>query len=309
MGCCAMKTLSVRLTGSLAVCMLLLSGWGNAAVIGVNVGVFDDSNVQTTTELKDRDGNLIIDLDYGPGSFEAVGVVDFENPSIVQTASYDLGDDGFGSFFASSNLAVGEMKLGIVGDNRLVTGRDGPDGSGFSRQIVQTKIQERIELNPPNTLLGTARVRLTLDLEGTGSIEPGELPADSMGEVSGPNVERNNSAAILALIDGDPLKSFFALAPFGTGPFQETRSVVLEVDVPDGSFLFVQYETSIGLVLENASGELDFTQTATVGVELPDGYTFTSQSGVFLTGIPLPAGFWLFGSALGLLGWLRRKLS
>ena len=31
--------------------------------------------------------------------------------------------------------------------------------------------------------------------------------------------------------------------------------------------------------------------------------TFSSASGV----IPIPAAFWLFGSALGLLGWMRRK--
>lgn len=58
---------------------------------------------------------------------------------------------------------------------------------------------------------------------------------------------------------------------------------------------------------------MDFSNTARFGIDLPDGASFTSASGVFLTGgddiapIPLPAGAPLLVAALGMLGLLRRR--
>lgn len=45
----------------------------------------------------------------------------------------------------------------------------------------------------------------------------------------------------------------------------------------------------------------DFLGTAFDADELSLGFNYS------LTSIPVPAAFWLFGSALGLLGWVRRK--
>jgi hypothetical protein len=54
--------------------------------------------------------------------------------------------------------------------------------------------------------------------------------------------------------------------------------------------------------------EWNVLSTATASLILPEGVTFSSQSGVFLTQpVPLPAALWLLGSAIGFLGWVRRK--
>jgi len=62
-------------------------------------------------------------------------------------------------------------------------------------------------------------------------------------------------------------------------------------------------ETSFVADFYNTGG---FTSIAT-----PDGVTWTSESGVFLsTVVPVPAAVWLFGSGfIGLIGIARRKKS
>ena len=43
---------------------------------------------------------------------------------------------------------------------------------------------------------------------------------------------------------------------------------------------------------------------------LPAGVTLDNDSTVpldWVTNVPVPAAVWLFGSALGLLGWMKRK--
>ena len=52
----------------------------------------------------------------------------------------------------------------------------------------------------------------------------------------------------------------------------------------------------------------DFGSTAQLGVVLPAGYSFTSESGVLLSAIPIPPAFWLFVSGLlGLIGIARQE--
>lgn len=59
----------------------------------------------------------------------------------------------------------------------------------------------------------------------------------------------------------------------------------------------------------SVSGATDFFNTTTFAfTDVPDGVTFTSDSGVFLTTVvPIPAAVWLFASALAMLGWQRTR--
>jgi len=52
----------------------------------------------------------------------------------------------------------------------------------------------------------------------------------------------------------------------------------------------------------------DFGHTGTLGVTLPAGYGFTSESGVLLSAVPLPGAFWLFATAT-VAGTLLTRLS
>ncbi|MCR4347384.1 MAG: VPLPA-CTERM sorting domain-containing protein [Sulfuricaulis sp.] len=58
-----------------------------------------------------------------------------------------------------------------------------------------------------------------------------------------------------------------------------------------------------------ASGTIDYLHTAAFGYTLPEGVTFTSASGQFMSPVPVPAAVWLFGSGLlGLIGVARRRV-
>jgi len=62
---------------------------------------------------------------------------------------------------------------------------------------------------------------------------------------------------------------------------------------------------SIGYITD---GTADFFHTASLSLDLPEGVTFSSASGVFLHPVPLPGAVWLLGSGLlGLAGWRRFK--
>ena len=59
-----------------------------------------------------------------------------------------------------------------------------------------------------------------------------------------------------------------------------------------------------------ASGSIDYLHTAGLGVTLPEGASFTSASGQFMSPVPIPAAVWLFGSGLlGLIGVARHRHS
>ena len=61
-------------------------------------------------------------------------------------------------------------------------------------------------------------------------------------------------------------------------------------------------------------GNFDCTDSESVYISLKNSFGGDFEGsfntgGFAITTVPLPAGVWLFGSALGLLAWLRRRTS
>lgn len=67
-------------------------------------------------------------------------------------------------------------------------------------------------------------------------------------------------------------------------------------------------DPTLGFVIGlRAGGPADFSNTATVSLTLPDGSTFISESGVFLTAVPEPASASLLAVGVVALAALRRR--
>jgi hypothetical protein len=99
--------------------------------------------------------------------------------------------------------------------------------------------------------------------------------------------------------------------------------IMPELTLAPGATMLVDWNNSPLLNTDDTQGmlgsfaEADFFNGAngmTLGLILPNGVTLDSDSTVPLDWvsnavIPVPGAVWLFGSALGLLGWLRRQKS
>ncbi|MEO3474876.1 PEP-CTERM sorting domain-containing protein [Roseomonas sp. CAU 1739] len=100
----------------------------------------------------------------------------------------------------------------------------------------------------------------------------------------------------------------------GNGSWSETVLVPFTVTAENPSFVL---DASLS-VFTQLGGAANFGNTATLGMNLPDGYSFTSESGYFLTRtdppttVPEPASLSLFGVCLvgfAMIGKRRRRHS
>ncbi|MBK6864284.1 MAG: PEP-CTERM sorting domain-containing protein [Ideonella sp.] len=96
-------------------------------------------------------------------------------------------------------------------------------------------------------------------------------------------------------------EEFYTFSTIGDWTQLATNHFVASIDVSgdDPTLGF-----KIGL---SAGGPADFSNTATVTLSLPDGSSFVSESGVFLSAVPEPASAGLLAVGLALLAGLRRR--
>lgn len=95
---------------------------------------------------------------------------------------------------------------------------------------------------------------------------------------------------------------------------QQTRTVTQQVTLMAGDQVDITAFLELSLLGWSVDGvsvsaTVDAFNTGTFNLDpVTPGASYTTQSGVsYMSPVPVPPAFWLLGSALGLLGWMRRK--
>ncbi len=139
----------------------------------------------------------------------------------------------------------------------------------------------------------TQTFNVSLNLPVSPAFSPGLKSGDLSFSFSDSNLSGAASVSNIGwtgLIDGLPAMTLFASSAnctgsgcsFGIGP------------ITDGPLLHpAGVASTLGILLN---------------FDLSAGDTATFDTRFEVTVVPVPAAFWLFGSALGMLGWMRRKI-
>ncbi len=190
--------------------------------------------------------------------------------------------------FASADLGSGQLKILA-------------DSAGITFASATARFSDRIYLSGPYNGCGDGSLAnpfkcyaISVGLSATGTLTGGSNGYAEL--VAGGN------------IDGAQLRFDLASGTTSQSGIAHTTRVLTS---PQPAFLDINATLSGGsAAIYYGAGILDFSNTAALTLDLPPGVTFTSESGVFLTAVPVPAAVWLFGSGLlGLIGIARRRSS
>jgi hypothetical protein len=212
----------------------------------------------------------------------------------------DPANDGASEFsqgMAAANLATGLLQASALG----VTTATPPSGGG-SAYAEFTDDLNIIPIGAGSLIPGSAMLTLTLD--------DSSLDADSGTLGSQASIQ----ATIYAVQNGINLTPVVGTCVVGTIPAtlptseqcQLTLQMPLPIDASDSTFSFTML-----LNVSAVDGDAEAFNTAQAGLILPQGDTFTSASGVFLTeqgeSTPEPASLALLSAGLIGLAFVRRR--
>ena len=276
----------------LALAMLLAAQPVFASMSSIGVQQMGVGYVGVTTNLFDSGFTLREDLSFDPVAPGTNTVFNFDTPSFSQTAGFDLGIDGSGSLMASADLSTGELKGFVSADNR-------PGGPGtFAQQTTQSQIFERIHIVEP--IVGSTMVTLTMDIEGS------ETFSNGVGTSSGNQFISALIQVAPVVESGSPIVGFKSNTV--DGPLDGQKLQVSFELYETQPYFDVTFSLDLTQQIQNSFGTIDYGNTATVGIELEPGFSFTSGSGEFLTAVvPIPPAMYLFASTLILFLRARRS--
>lgn len=162
----------------------------------------------------------------------------------------------------------------------------------------------KVSLNPHNgTIKATGRKGFLLD---TGS---GVLSGTSGAYSLQINFDKNDPTTFL----GGSVTLKGAIDALGIGKNSLLMSAdITGFNIKDNAFLWGFNTNNIfcNELLEAAIGRCTISESVYIDLDSPFSGLFDSNfrtTGFATTTIPVPAAAWLFGSALGLLGWVRRR--
>lgn len=188
--------------------------------------------------------------------------------------------------FSSVNLATGALKIYA-------------EVNGDSVAQARARFVDTVFFDLPEGVTESS-VTFTLDVEGilAGNFSRGALGANSL-RISPINTTQAGG------LDQFNLSDLYVSG--------ETLPQHLEVTLP--VFAGIAYQVDAGLsastnltLSSDDFGLVDMANTAFLSIDMDEGVSFSSESGVLLTSpVPLPAAAWLFGSALLGLGAIRRR--
>jgi hypothetical protein len=197
--------------------------------------------------------------------------------------------------------------------------------SGTRNSEVLALIQDTVTIGGPGAM-APATVKLQFDgvFNMTGSSGLGEIRISPFLELGGygalsAGVDRlyNPSGISNGGVAQDQVSSEFVGTP-GAGSFLNTSLtfvdglLVLTTMVPTNQAitLNMQLDLVFDQLTPGVRAAADFSHTATLSIELPQGYTYTSGSGVLLTAsaVPEPGAFGLMALGLAALQIRRRQL-
>jgi PEP-CTERM motif-containing protein len=294
----------LRLAGSVALVLLMIGFAPNAAralLFGANASGGAAGNCQSERGLLYNNGTSL----SGSAAGESMA-----SGFVTNCAGYTDTSGWSSSASSSANLLLGQLKVFAQASGPLPDGFITPLTSFPNYTTVATSQAQLFDTlhifgpSDPGTSTIDAIITMMVDgfLDNTGAFAKSEAVLSGfLGPVRGCVADGVSSLPIIGCA------SAFAV-DFPAALF----TWVAEVDLSD-PFLFVR----AGLTAFAGNDAIvDFSATGTLSVELPAGFTFESDSGMFLTGDPVPvpvpepgslAIFAIGLAGLGFMGWRRRK--
>ncbi|MDH3978729.1 MAG: VPLPA-CTERM sorting domain-containing protein [Gammaproteobacteria bacterium] len=263
--------------------LLLCAAPVHAATITAFAEVISTSVTDTLSPPAQTSGSIDIEATNGAGSITADAEIDVSGNLYVKTQGSYVGGVGDSSWDSTATVTWSESFTNSTGTDQVWA---------FNYLVLAGSLE--MSMMPGAGATGTFELNISLDSTSlkaaSVTLTPGsylETGAGFGGTFATPTVGETTYTW-----DQFTDSLLFTVAAFSTSTLTYTMQATESVNITDAVLecpddAFVVDDCSTGFI-----GGDPFDATSVI---------------VSITPVPVPAGIWLLGSALGLLGWMRRK--